>query len=153
MRKVCGSCCISQSTESFYKDSSRKDGFNSRCKKCFDVLNNKRPRRKQQIKEWQDLNRLKVQENVRTYGRANRLIKNQIEGKRRARIYNTRTGKVDYQEIFIRDNGICHLCKQVVTTKTLNFDHVLPLSKDGSHTTDNIKVAHAICNARKGAKV
>lgn len=32
----------------------------------------------------------------------------------------------------------------------LHIDHVIPLSKGGSNTLDNMKPAHAICNTKKG---
>jgi len=35
----------------------------------------------------------------------------------------------------------------------LHFDHVIPLSKGGPHTYDNIRPAHSWCNMRKGTKL
>lgn len=153
MQKFCGKCQLTKDVSDFYKNRARYDGYSSQCKSCSDVTNNIRPRRIQQIHEWQERNRQRVQANVRAYGRNNRLVKNQIEGKRRAQIYGTQTEKVNYKDILDRDGWICHICKQPVTQETLNFDHVFPLVKGGGHTADNIKVAHAVCNARKGAKV
>jgi len=33
----------------------------------------------------------------------------------------------------------------------LHFDHVVPLSKGGPHTTENIRPSHSTCNLKKGA--
>ena len=29
------------------------------------------------------------------------------------------------------------------------IDHIIPMSKGGGHTWDNVQIAHAICNSRK----
>lgn len=33
-----------------------------------------------------------------------------------------------------------------------SVDHVIPLSKGGTHTWDNVKLAHKRCNSKKGNK-
>lgn len=60
---------------------------------------------------------------------------------------------VDYNLIWQRDGGICHICGGLVAPNDIHFDHVIPLSKGGPHTHDNIKVSHSLCNTRKGAKL
>jgi len=35
----------------------------------------------------------------------------------------------------------------------LHLDHVIPLSKGGYDTIDNIRPTHGICNIRKGARL
>lgn len=84
---------------------------------------------------------------------------------RRARI-----GKADNTisliRLYRRDKGRCYLCGEPCDwsdNKTINgvfiagnkypsIDHVVPLAKGGAHTWENIKLAHRICNSRKGAK-
>jgi 5-methylcytosine-specific restriction endonuclease McrA len=34
-----------------------------------------------------------------------------------------------------------------------DLDHVIPLSKGGEHSYDNVQVTHPSCNRKKGAKV
>lgn len=49
--------------------------------------------------------------------------------------------------------GICdqndHTWSEYFGPMSPTIDHIKPLSKGGSHTWDNVQVAHAICNSRK----
>ena len=36
------------------------------------------------------------------------------------------------------------------TDSNLEIDHIIPISKGGSHTWSNVQVAHLICNSNKG---
>jgi 5-methylcytosine-specific restriction endonuclease McrA len=33
----------------------------------------------------------------------------------------------------------------------MTLDHLIPLSKGGNHTSDNLALAHGRCNSRRGA--
>lgn len=79
------------------------------------------------------------------------LIRKSHEMKRRAAKHGNQAEKVDYAAIIRRDGMRCHICNKRVTSKTLSFDHLIPLSKGGSHTIENIAVAHLKCNVSRGA--
>ncbi len=51
----------------------------------------------------------------------------------------------DIQFILTRDNNICHICHKKVR-RDLSFDHLIPLSKGGDNSPNNIRVAHLKCN-------
>ncbi|HNP17831.1 MAG TPA: HNH endonuclease [Fulvivirga sp.] len=51
------------------------------------------------------------------------------------------------QNVFKRDNLTCQYCG---TTKDLTLDHVIPRSKGGKTTWDNLTTACKRCNAKKG---
>lgn len=90
------------------------------------------------------------------------------ELKRGNRIKNN--GRVDkditIERIIKRDNNICYLCGgecDIGDYKIVNgvfiaglrypsIDHIKPLSKGGTHTWDNVKLAHRDCNTQKGAR-
>lgn len=61
------------------------------------------------------------------------------------------SGAIDYERIYQRDGDICYLCGRKVLKKERHVDHVVPLSRGGTHTEDNLRVTHARCNLIKGA--
>ena len=52
--------------------------------------------------------------------------------------------------VFLRDRWQCQYCHDVFKTNELTFDHVIPRSKGGRTTWDNIVTACQVCNMRKG---
>lgn len=42
-------------------------------------------------------------------------------------------------------------CKQKLADP-IEVDHIVPISRGGSHTYDNLQAAHANCNRKKWAK-
>lgn len=80
--------------------------------------------------------------------------------RRRARKRGVRVSgeRITLSALDERDGGICHLCKGIVdwsahhtANRYPSIDHVIPLANGGSHTWDNVKLAHRLCNSRKGA--
>jgi len=59
--------------------------------------------------------------------------------------------RLSRREIFIRDNYTCQYCG--TKTRDLTLDHVIPRSKGGPHTWDNLVSACKGCNHRKGGKL
>jgi len=54
---------------------------------------------------------------------------------------------VNRREVLRRDHHACQYCG---STKRLTLDHVIPRSKGGQHTWDNVVAACENCNSRKG---
>ncbi len=54
---------------------------------------------------------------------------------------------VNRREVLRRDKHCCQYCGN---TKQLTMDHVIPLSKGGKHSWDNVVTACVWCNNRKG---
>ncbi len=76
------------------------------------------------------------------------------QNRRRARKRNApRIEKIDRIALIERDNWTCYLCGCICTSEDVTLDHVVPLSKGGSHTSDNLRVACFTCNLRKGSKL
>ena len=74
---------------------------------------------------------------------------------------------INLERLIERDGGTCYICGGKTSernTKGLGqawrldnnyptIDHVIPLSRDGSHTWDNVKLAHWGCNMEKGGSL
>jgi 5-methylcytosine-specific restriction endonuclease McrA len=54
---------------------------------------------------------------------------------------------VNRREVFRRDNHTCQYCGN---TQSLTIDHVIPKSKGGPHSWDNVVAACEPCNSHKG---
>jgi 5-methylcytosine-specific restriction endonuclease McrA len=59
-----------------------------------------------------------------------------------------------------RGKPACHICGQPIDytlphldPKSFVIDHVVPLTKGGADTIDNIKAAHRDCNSTKRARL
>jgi 5-methylcytosine-specific restriction endonuclease McrA len=118
-------------------------------------------------KDWYIKNRERISEQGQAYYEANKervrqrhrswYAKNRDRHavhwrKRRALKKGATIGVVDYTAIRERDRGLCYLCGEAVDPADLHFEHVIPLSRGGSHSMENIRVSHAACNWRKGTK-
>ena len=69
-------------------------------------------------------------------------------------------------KLFEREKGICYLCgcecdyndcettdNVFIVGKTYpSIDHIIPISKGGTHSWDNVKLAHVSCNSKKRDK-
>jgi 5-methylcytosine-specific restriction endonuclease McrA len=76
--------------------------------------------------------------------------------RRRARKVNAFVSRVNTNDIFLRDHGRCQLCGKKIRRElkhphpmSLTIDHIIPLSKGGTHEPKNVQIAHMICNSTK----
>lgn len=74
---------------------------------------------------------------------------------------------ISLQGLYKRDNGVCAICGGkcdwsdcsykgqtfIVGKNYPSIDHIIPLSKGGSHSWDNVQLAHHGCNTAKGASL
>lgn len=77
--------------------------------------------------------------------------------KKRAEHYGVEYERVNRLSVYKRDNWTCVSCGvKVETTKEYaphqaSIDHIIPVSKGGSHTYDNVQTMCVTCNSLKGA--
>jgi len=69
-------------------------------------------------------------------------------------------GRVTVEQLVRRDGAVCYLCDEVIDLTIprnqplgATVDHVMPRSRGGHDTLDNVKLAHWICNLRKSDKL
>lgn len=87
--------------------------------------------------------------------------------KRKRIIANGEVEIISLPRLVKRDNNICHLCgdkcdyndkwkkdngSTVYGKNYPSVDHLIPVSKGGTETWDNVKLAHCYCNSVKSAK-
>lgn len=71
---------------------------------------------------------------------------------KRAALYTDNVEKVSaavFTEILAEYGNLCWICES--TLEVVQWDHVHPLSKGGSHTRSNLRPSCQPCNGRKGA--
>lgn len=82
--------------------------------------------------------------------------------KRRAALKAAITESVDPAVVYQRDNWTCRIegCGEPIdptldpeSSHAASIDHIVPLSLGGTHTYDNIRAAHRVCNSRRGNRV
>lgn len=77
--------------------------------------------------------------------------------KRRARIKQTNINPkpiLDFVEsVKSKPSAICYYCQKKVSTKHIQFDHMIPLSKGGMHSVENLCVSCDKCNLSKHDKL
>jgi 5-methylcytosine-specific restriction endonuclease McrA len=63
---------------------------------------------------------------------------------------------VNFRRIYYRDHGVCQICglpvpydKSPDKLWSATIDHIVPLSKGGTHEPDNCQLAHRLCNSVK----
>lgn len=83
------------------------------------------------------------------------------ERKRRALEYNAISEPYTTQDVLNRYGTNCRYCYEPINFDAprivgtpgwelgLHLDHVIPLSKNGTDTLDNVEPAHALCNMRR----
>ena len=57
------------------------------------------------------------------------------------------------RNIFYRDKNRCQYCGRVFAQRELNLDHVVPMSRGGASSWENVVCACIRCNTRKGARL
>ena len=60
--------------------------------------------------------------------------------------------KFSRRNVFLRDENCCQYCDKRFSAHNLSLDHVMPRSRGGESTWDNVVCACLKCNVRKGGR-
>lgn len=101
--------------------------------------------------------------------KGNKTSERKAQKRRNDKIKNNTIDKgISLAALYKRDKGICYICggecdykcfaktttgHLIVGAKYPTIDHVIPISKGGEHSWDNIKLAHHQCNTVKSDRV
>lgn len=85
--------------------------------------------------------------------------KGQENNRRRARHFGVDYEPIKNRDVFERDGWLCGICGERIdkrlkypNPRSASLDHVVPMSRGGSHTYSNVQASHWICNTNKGAR-
>lgn len=139
-----------------------------------------REKRSAQAAEWYEANRERRNEQQRAWNAANleRLreynaerhrqwkaknperwaeLTHKARARRDQRIADQSVGDVNFDALW---TGLCGVCGNGLDPdlrhphpQSRSIDHILPLSRGGTHEQANLQFAHLVCNLRKGARI
>lgn len=147
--RICFKCGKEKTLDKFLVNKKCSRGHERKCKECaredkvlkFTFEPEKEKKYKQQKKEWYENNK------ELCFERANA----SIHKRRKWAQLNGRNYLTAEQIREVKSTGMCYYCKG--TFNKLSIDHVIPLSKGGENTLENIVAACLECNKRKNAKL
>lgn len=164
--RCCSKCKKTKLVEDFSVNNRSPDKRRSWCKECF----NKQA--KSYNKKYVDENHVHELERHRNYHDENREIINErarIRNSedpvpRRNSIHKRRLNKInqspissekiifdDWQKLITKHNNSCAYCG--TSDRKLTMDHVVPLSRGGLHSIENLLPACLSCNVSKGNRL
>lgn len=101
---------------------------------------------------------------LRAYWRQRRLdnpdVFTERANARRAQKLATTVGPIDVAGLWEAQGGNCGICGMPIDVDarfphdlSRSMDHIVPLSRGGTHTADNVRWTHLFCNVSKGARL
>ena len=150
MNKVCYKCKEEKSIDLFYKKSSTKDGLTSHCKKCINLYNSEK---KEQKREYDYYYRIRNRKRIKKvkdlyYLNNHELYRDKAHG-RRAKVNQNGVFKILRKELKKLYSSPCFYCGSL---NKITIDHVIPISRGGTHGIGNLVAACAFCNRSKNKK-
>lgn len=153
--KLCKKCGVEKDHGFFSKCSAKKDGLQTACKDC----------KKNQLDTWRKLNSKKWGNYKKEWYLKNPGNSAVYARRRRASIAGNGFSKYSEAEVLEKYGNFCHLCQMPIGMElnrkvgsegwqqSLHIDHVVPISRGGEDSLENVRPSHAICNLIKSANV
>mgnify|MGYP003633117607 FL=1 len=155
----CKTCSNKQSAE--YKQNN-KEKVLERNKEYYQ---NNKEQIKEYYKEYYQDNKEQINEQQKEYKQNNPHKRREQNRKRRALKQRNIHKPYTEDQVLKLYGKDCHICKKPVSLSAnrspgapgweqgLHLDHVIPLSKGGADTLENVKPAHGLCNMQKSASI
>ena len=131
-------------------------------KKAYWAKNKKKLKAYQ--KEYRKKNSAKFRAKQKRYWARHPEKAQEFNRKRRAMVNGVESEPYTKEQVLELYGTDCHICGEPIDIKAprkagrtgwergLHLDHLIPISKGGPDTIDNIRPAHGQCNLRKGVK-
>lgn len=147
---ICATC-----GKEFHATPSTKRIYCSR--DCKDNRNGTKEERKERkliyYRKYREEHREKYKQYFRVHYQENKesiKIKNNDLRQLRRAIRITGSGEyIDRLGLYQRDRGICGICGKKVENGEISIDHIIPITRGGTHTWGNVQLAHTNCNRRR----
>lgn len=174
-QKPCSVCGEVKALEEFTFDHRRVDGRQARCMSCTRIYSGahrirhptvpltdtEREERQRQRTEataaYRKANREICNARIREWKKRNPYKAREYDHRRRARKMAVAYEAIDALYLAERDGWVCGICDLPIDSAlrwpeygSLSIDHIVPLSRGGSHTYANVRISHVICNIRRG---
>lgn len=118
---------------------------------AYDAEN--RERRAARQAAYRGANRERIAARQAAYAVANPDLIREHKALRRARKLAAPVVERIYRaEVWARDGGKCHICKRQCDPNDWHMEHIVPLSRGGDESYQNVAVSHPACNLRKGVR-
>lgn len=159
--KQCTKCGDIKPLSCFNRKTASKDGFKPHCRDCqkaagkqYYLANIDKERTRARTKNATHEARARK----RDWNHRNSAYFAERQRVRRALMKsNGPVESIDTLTLWYRDEGTCKLCEEKIDIglrfpdmQSMTVDHIVPLTKQGTHTWDNVQAAHFLCNTRKG---
>ena len=153
--KTCNGCGEQLLLSEYSKNKRGKNGLHARCKFCRSY-ESKGYNLSEDAKEKAKI-RMRKYRQTDTY----KLTQRNYQHRRREKKLSTMDGSIPEKRIVTQElldlmdkqDNKCVVCMVDITITTAHLDHIIPLSKDGKHTLDNIQWLCPTCNCSKGNKM
>jgi 5-methylcytosine-specific restriction endonuclease McrA len=150
VNKICSKCKQEKSINFFYAKSFPESGYRSNCKDCIKLYGSKNKDAKREYDyHYRTRNRQRIKKVKDLYHLNNRESGNNRDHVRRARKNENKVFKVSKKELIKLYNSACFYCGSL---DKITLDHVVPISRGGSHGIGNLVPACSFCNGSKHNK-
>jgi 5-methylcytosine-specific restriction endonuclease McrA len=145
--KVCNGCGVDKPLSEYYKETRGKYGVRGVCKSCY-ILRLKRYR---QTEHGREARRRVLSKYFKTD--KGKIVNKRRKHTRRAKLKDAGTyTNEEWKDRLLEYNHCCAYCYKPFPVEELTIDHMIPLSRGGTNTIDNIVPACKPCNSRKKNK-
>ena len=115
--------------------------------------------------KYREANKEKDAERKKIYKQNNKNKSAILESKRRSLKMNVMHSDYTLEEVLNTWGNVCYICNNLIDLSSerrvgrkgwedgLHLDHVIPLSKGGADSIENVKPTHGSCNIKKGNKI